>query len=154
MRRKIVIIIVSLVTILTGTGIGVGIYSWLNPLGSTDENLEPGTILSEGTFVQIDSSHWGRGKAQIVHVASDNLQVQLVEVEIANGPDLFVYLSDKSSFQGISDSPGNFINVGRLSSNKGNFSYNIPSDSDIGDIKAVLIWCRAFAVLFTYAVLS
>ncbi|MHA2260697.1 MAG: DM13 domain-containing protein [Promethearchaeota archaeon] len=154
MRKNIVIIIVTLATISAGTGIGVGIYFGLSSQSSTDVNLEPGNIISEGTFVQIDTSHWGRGKAQIVYIAPDDLQVQLVEVEIASGPDLFVYLSDKSSFQGINDSPGNFINVGRLSSFKGNFSYNIPSGSDIGDIKAVLIWCRAFSVLFTYAILS
>ncbi|MHA1533085.1 MAG: hypothetical protein ACTSR6_13960, partial [Candidatus Heimdallarchaeota archaeon] len=67
MKRKIIIIVLSAI-ILAGTGTGLGLYFWLNPLGGVNEQLEPGTVLSDGDFVAIDTSHWGTGKVQIVQL--------------------------------------------------------------------------------------
>ena len=154
MKRKAVWIIGISVIILAGSGTGIGIYFWLNPLGGVNEHLKPGTILSTGTFVGIDSSHWGTGTVRIVQTENDELQVQFVNVEIANGPDLYIYLSNKSAFSGAFDTPGDYIDLGLLPYNKGRFSVNIPGSADIGDTMSVLIWCLQFTVVFTYAALS
>ena len=153
MKRKIIIIVLSVV-ILAGTGTGIGLYFWLNPLGGTNQNLEPGTILSDGSFVEIDTSHWGTGKVQIVQLDNGSLQLQFDRVEIANGPDLYVYLSNKTTFTGIADNPGSYVDLGRLPYNEGRFSMSIPGSTNLAEVNSVLIWCLAFTVVFTYASLS
>jgi hypothetical protein len=153
MKRKILIIVLSVI-ILAGTGTGLGLYFWLNPLRGTNLNLEPGTVLSEGTFVQIDTSHWGSGPVEIVQLANGSLQLQFDRVEIANGPDLYVYLSNKTSYTGISDNPGGYVDLGQLPYNEGRFWMDIPGSTNLAEVNSVLIWCLAFTVVFTYAIMS
>jgi len=58
-----------------------------------------------------------------------------------NGPDLYVYLStDKAA--------SDFVNLGRLKGNMGNQNYEIPQGTDLDKYDTVLIWCKAFSVLF------
>ncbi|MBY9006476.1 MAG: DM13 domain-containing protein [Candidatus Lokiarchaeota archaeon] len=111
-------------------------------------------MLFEGILVELNSSHWGTGNVQIVQLTNPNLQAQFVDVEIANGPDLYIYLSNKSFFIGLYDTSGDFINLGILPYNSGRFSVEIPTNTDFGDIKSILIWCLQFSVLFSYAILS
>jgi len=153
MKRKIIIIVLSVI-ILAGTGTGLGLYFWLNPLGGINEILELGTVHSEGNFVEIDTSHWGTGKVQIVQLVNGSLQLQFDRVEIANGPDLYVYLSNKISFTGIADTPGHYVDLGQLPYNEGRFSMAIPGSTNLTEVNSVLIWCLAFTVVFTYASLS
>ncbi|MHA1123927.1 MAG: DM13 domain-containing protein, partial [Candidatus Heimdallarchaeota archaeon] len=102
----------------------------------------------------IDTSHWGTGKVQIVQLVNGSLQLQFDRVEIANGPDLYVYLSNKTSITGIADSPGSFVDLGQLPYNEGRFSMDIPGSTNLAEVNSVLIWCLAFTVVFTYAILS
>lgn len=155
MKKKLLILLIGVISVIViGTSIGLGVYFWLNPLSGADEDLKSGTVLLEGTFVEFDSSHYGRGTVQIVEFSNGSRQVQFVDVEIVNGPDLFVYLSDKSSFSGTHDQAGNYINLGALPYNVGNFSVNIHEATSINNVNSVLIWCRQFSVAFTYASLS
>lgn len=111
------------------------------------------TILSEGDLVRIDDSHWGTGVVQIVQDEDGNYFVYFIDVEIASGPQLLVYLSDKSTFSGTNDSPGSYIDLGELPAQSGSFSVSIPSGTNIVQYKSVLIWCEPFSVVFTYATL-
>ena len=40
-----------------------------------------------------------------------------------------------------------------LKGNKGNQNYALPSDIDISRYKSVVIWCRAFNIVFGYGTL-
>jgi len=40
------------------------------------------------------------------------------------------------------------VDVGRLKANIGNQNYPIPAGTDMTKYDTVLIWCRAFSVLF------
>lgn len=40
------------------------------------------------------------------------------------------------------------VNVGRLKGNIGHHNYEIPQDADLSKYNLVLIWCKAFSVLF------
>jgi hypothetical protein len=151
MRKKLLII---LPVIIIGTSIGLGVYFWLNPLGRANQYLESGTVLLEGTFVEFDSSHYGRGTARIVAFPDGNQELQFVDVDLANGPDLYIYLSNKTTFSGIYDSPGNFISLGLLQYNGGNFSVNVQAGTLLANVNSVLIWCKQFSVVFTYASLN
>jgi hypothetical protein len=42
----------------------------------------------------------------------------------------------------------NFMDLGRLKGNIGNQNYEVPVDIDLSKYNNVLIWCKAFSVLF------
>jgi hypothetical protein len=78
----------------------------------------------------------------------DNSNILRLEgLKATNGPDLYVYLAtDKSA----SDT----VNLGRLKANNGNQNYVIPLGTDLSKHDIVLIWCKAFSVLFGSAELK
>jgi hypothetical protein len=109
------------------------------------------TVLLTGEFVKIDNSHKGSGNIRIVNSTIGDLTLVFDDVDIANGPELEVYLSSKPSFSGIRDSAGDYISLGDLKANIGNFSMEIPMNTDLSAYKSVLIWCVPFKVVFTWA---
>ena len=151
MKKKLVYLIIGSIIIFGG---GLGTYFYLNPLGDGNEITAQGTIISNGQLVDADSSHEGSGTVQIVQVEANVLELQFLEVEITNGPDLFVYLSKKPSFSDPYDSIGEFIDLGKLTYNSGNFSYTVPSSVQLEDYKSVVIYCKQYSVVFTYATLD
>ena len=153
MKRGVIIAIAISAILVIGGGITLG-YFLLNPLGGGNETLAPGTITKSGTLVEIDGSHYGHGVVNIVVIAGGSEQIQFVDVDIANGPDLYVYLSYKSTFSGTGDDPGTYLDLGLLPFNSGNFSVSIPTSVDTTPYNSVLIWCLQFSVVFTYASLS
>ena len=153
-KRNAIILAVVVSVIVIGSGVGIGIYFWLNPLGGANQNLSSGTIIASGTFVEMDSNHWGTGPVSIVELADNSIELQFDGIEIANGPDLYIYLSDKANFTSISASSGNIIDLGLLPYNVGKFSVDIPGTFNATTMKSVLIWCLQFTVVFTYATLN
>ena len=102
------------------------------------------TILSTGQFVKIDNSHQGSGEVRIVQTNDGELKLVFVDVDISNGPALKVYLSSKPSFSGTGDSAGDYVDLGDLRANIGNFTMDIPSNTDLSSYQSVLIWCEPF----------
>ena len=151
MKKKLLIVL-TMGVIGVSTGLGIGL--WLIFSGTANEDLATGTILMEGTFIEFDSAHYGSGTARIVRLPNDNRQLQFVNVDIAPGPDLYVYLSNKTSFSGIGDGPGVYIDLGLLPFNVGTFSMNIQAMVNLSNVHSVLIWCKQFSVAFTYATLT
>jgi hypothetical protein len=41
--------------------------------------------------------------------------------------------------------------LGELKATNGSFNYEVPTGTSLGDYKSVVVWCRAFATLFTWA---
>ncbi len=95
-----------------------------------------------GEFIGVnDGIHNAEGIVKVIKVVGSNPVLRLEEFESTNGPDLYVYLStDKTA--------SDFVNVGRLKGNIGNQNYEIPDGTDLSRYKTVLIWCKAFSVLF------
>ncbi len=109
-----------------------------------------GQTLLTGQFNEISEGHWGRGTVQIAEKSDGDLELQFIDVEIAQGPDLYVYLSDAGNFVDEYDDLGNIIDLGKLKSQSGTFIYIIPSRKDFSSINSVLIYCYAARVIFTY----
>ena len=149
------LIIVAVIVIVGAIGIGWLFFSNQSTgQPSMDEDLSTEvTVLFEGNLVRIDNSHWGTGVVQIVQDEAGNYFVYFIDVEIASGPQLLVYLSDKATFAGTNDDPGNYIDLGELPAQSGTFAVSIPTGTDIAQYKSVLIWCEPFSVVFTYATL-
>jgi len=103
---------------------------------------ESSNLLLTGSFVGVgDGIHDAQGIAKVIPIEGGGNVLRLEYLLVTNGPDLYVYLStDKSA--------SDFVNLGRLKANIGNQNYQIPEGTDITKYDAVLIWCRAFSVLF------
>jgi len=103
---------------------------------------ESGDSLLSGSFIGVgDGIHDARGIAKVISVGGGENILRLEDLVVTNGPDLYVYLStDKST--------SDFVNLGRLKANIGKQNYPIPSGTDMTKYDTVLIWCRAFSVLF------
>ena len=95
-----------------------------------------------GSFVGVgDGIHDAQGIAKVIPIEGGGNVLRLEDLIVTNGPDLYVYLStDKNA--------SDFVNLGRLKANIGNQNYQIPEGTDIAKYDTVLVWCRAFSVLF------
>jgi hypothetical protein len=101
-----------------------------------------------GTFVGVnDGIHNAEGMAKVIRLDDASMILRLENFKSTNGPDLYVYLAtDKSA--------SDFVDLGRLKGNIGNQNYEIPEGTDFSRYDTVLIWCKAFSVLFGSAELE
>lgn len=100
------------------------------------------TSLITGEFIGVnDGIHNAEGLAKVIQLYDASRILRLENFKATNGPDLYVYLAtDKSA--------SDFVNLGRLKGNIGNQNYDIPEGTDFSRYDTVLIWCKAFSVLF------
>lgn len=156
-----------LIIIPLSAGIGWILFSptfMSNPTGDKEEDTgdqikmeeedNNQTVLLTGQLNVIDSAHYGSGTVSIIEEENGSLNLYFINVNIAIGPDLLVYLSSKGSFGGTGDSPGSYYDLGSLAFNEGNFVMKIPQEVIIADYHSVLIWCEPFSVVFTWAFLQ
>jgi hypothetical protein len=104
--------------------------------------------LRTGSFVGVgDGIHNADGMAKVIPLQDGSNILRLENLQVTNGPDLYVYLAtDKSA--------SDFVSLGKLKANNGNQNYNIPSETDLTKYDTALIWCRPFSVLFGSAELA
>ena len=114
----------------------------LSELQTSQTGNETSNLLSTGSFVGVgDGIHDAQGIAKVIPIEGGSNVLRFEDLVVTNGPDLYVYLStDKSA--------SDFVDVGRLKANIGNQNYPIPAGTDTTKYDTVLIWCRAFSVLF------
>jgi len=116
---------------------------------NSEENAQPPAPIEterRGIFTDADAFHKTSGEARILTI-NEKRYLSLENFKTTNGPDLYVYLStDKESTE--------FINLGKLKGNIGNQNYEIPENADVTKYNRVVIWCRAFSVLFGSAELK
>jgi hypothetical protein len=109
---------------------------------------ETSDLLLTGSFVGAgDGIHDAQGIAKVIPIEDGGNVLRLEDLEVTNGPDLYVYFS-------TDESASDFVNLGRLKANIGNLNYPIRAGTDMTKYDTVLIWCRAFSVLFGSAELK
>ena len=112
------------------------------------EVMEEIPMTYAGTFIGVgDGIHDAQGDAYTIPLEDGNNVLRLENFQSTNGPDLFVYLA-------TDDQASDFVNLGELKANKGNQNYDIPEGTDLEKYNKVLIWCKAFSVLFGSAELT
>jgi hypothetical protein len=119
--------------------------------GRTDSSPPSPTgprVLAMGELQYVDAVHNGKGPVRIVDVAGQRL-VRFEDVAITNAPDVHVYLSRET---GGKWDEGTSVYLGALKATNGSFNYEIPiSAADLTSYRSVVVWCRAFRVLITWA---
>ena len=103
-------------------------------------------VVLAGEFYGADEFHFGSGTALLIATTVDQFVVRLEDFSVRNGPDLFVYLSTNP--YGWSEDA---LNLGELRATDGSLNYDVPAGVDVSQYQSVIIWCRAFAVLFSTA---
>jgi Electron transfer DM13 len=148
---RIVVAALVLSSILTVAGL-----SSLNSF-ITSDFLQPETAFAQdqqtqsplsGQFMGVgDGIHEAEGLAKEISLEDGRQFVRFENFKVTNGPDLFVYLAtDKSA--------SDFVDLGKLKANNGNQNYQIPPGTDLSKYNTVVIWCKAFSVLFGSAALK
>ena len=98
-------------------------------------------VLKEAILVA--RAHDVKGKVLLVQVGEGKI-IRFEDLKTINGPDLRIYLSSGLNAD-------DFVDLGAIRATEGNVNYTIPSGTDTTKYHNVLIWCRAFGVLFSYA---
>ena len=148
--KKILIIIGAIIFIVIS-------YILISPLLidiTADERIPESVLMNgtetmtlvSGTFVDADASHKVSGSAQVIKTTQGQI-LRFENLEATNGPDLRIYLATDTQAT-------EFIDIGKNKATIGNVNYELPQDVDLEKYDTVLIWCRAFGVLFGSAELE
>lgn len=112
-----------------------------------------GVELARGAFTDADGFHKGSGTARIV-ASSEGPEVRFESFQVTNGPDLYVYLAVHPEPRSRGEVEEGFVSLGRLKGNVGPQAYVLPAGTDPGRYRSVVIYCRAFHVVFSTATLA
>lgn len=104
-------------------------------------------VLAMGQLQRVDDLHRGSGPVSLVELDGKTF-LRFENVAIQNGPDLHVYLARGigGAYDGSRD-----LYLGALKATNGSFNYELPAGTSVSDYRSVVVWCRAFTVLFTWA---
>jgi hypothetical protein len=122
-----------------------------------DDMMKPGApvALAAGAFRDVDSIHKGSGDAGLYRLADGNHVLRLEDLDVTNGPDLHVFLVRHPGPASSSDvTEGNYVDLGTLKGNIGNQNYAIAAGTDLAGFTSIVVWCKAFGVLFSAAPLA
>lgn len=111
---------------------------------SSDAMSSSAEIISQGIFMP--SAHEVEGRALLIDDDGEKI-LRFEDFETINGPKLHIYLSSEL---GNDD----FVDLGEIKATKGNVNYEIPEGVDTEKYNKVLVWCKPFRVLFSYAELG
>jgi len=134
----LLIVIIAILVILAA----ISAFYFFNPLQKNE--IISGKILKKSKFIK--KSHSVKGHALIIKKGKDTF-LQLKNFYTIRGPDVFLVLSKDLKAK-------DKIILEKLKVTKGNYFVKIPKNIDLKKYNKVLIWCRAFRVLFSYAILK
>jgi hypothetical protein len=115
--------------------------------GAAGTGAPAARLIGRGELQRVDDLHRGSGPVVLFELEGKHV-VRFENVTIQNGPDLHVYLARGTggTYDGSRD-----LYLGSLKATSGTFTYDVPAGTKVEDYKSVVVWCRAFAVLFTWA---
>ncbi len=101
-------------------------------------------VLSQAPFIA--SAHDVQGKALLIDTGKEKI-IRFENFKTINGPALRIYLATDLSAK-------DFVDLGEIKATEGNVNYQLPAGTDTSKYKNVLVWCKAFSILFSYAQLQ
>ncbi|AQG78292.1 DM13 domain-containing protein [Spirosoma montaniterrae] len=144
----------SLLTLLAVSGCRSEQTQEIAPIGTVQAPVNPTnptqtfdasgqTLLAQGPFMS--NVHPTSGTVSLYEKAGKRTLV-FTNFKTDGGPDLRIYLAETTGVR-------NFIEVSKLNAT-GNFFVELPAAADPTRQRFVLIWCKAFSVLFGNAELK
>jgi hypothetical protein len=106
----------------------------------------PATLAS-GELGYVDALHNGTGRILLVR-SGESVVLRFEGVAITNAPDVHVYASRET---GGKWTEATSLYVGPLKATNGSFNYTVPAEANISLFRSVVVWCRQFSVLVTWA---
>ena len=106
-----------------------------------------------GMFMDADDFHRGSGSATMFRGPDGNHILRFEDFMVTNGPALSVLISKAEGITS-SENLGEYLDLGKLKGNVGNQNYQVPSGTDVGEYKTVVIYCVPFRVVFATAPLG
>ena len=100
--------------------------------------------LRSGGFESV--RHPARGVATAIRLARGGRVLTLTRFATDNGPDLRLYLVAGPAHG--EDEVRDHVDLGALKGNRGDQQYDLPAGLDLERYSTVVVWCRAFSVLF------
>jgi hypothetical protein len=120
-----------------------------------DSMMDKGpAVLGTGNFDRKDDVHYANGQAILARQEDGAVVLRLQDLDAANGPDLYVYVSENPDPKNSDELQQGEHNLGSLKATNGSFSYTLDASIDPAKIKSVVIYCRAFSVIFSTATLQ
>ena len=117
--------------------------------GATSEAAGPVKVL-QGAFH--DAEYEGTGDAAVYRLANGSHVLRLENLNVENGPDLFVYaVAADDAYDSATVEEAGFVSAGPLKGNQGNQTYELPADFDPEVHRSVTIWCQRFSGNFATA---
>ena len=113
--------------------------------------METATVLSSGSFIEIDALHWGQGTASIYQLPDQSRVLRFQDYSSARGGDVHVYLSRDPEPRTAVEVGLDFLDLGSLKGNIGNQNYNLPANLDLSRFQSVVVFCRQFNTVITSA---
>ncbi len=101
--------------------------------------------------VLIDVAHGGSGTVLVLELEDGSRVLRFEDLDVLNGPDLVVILSDRSLSGADDYTDGQYLILGELKGNLGNQNYQIPAEVDLSEWATAAIWCRRFNTTFNVA---
>jgi hypothetical protein len=117
-------------------------------------------IIKSGQFASLDPAHYAKGTVNAVENGNDIKVTFSQDFETnPDGPDLYVWLVKKQEIKnialgGVSSDPINYLDLGPLTAKSGSQTYQVTKSEFEANNYAVVIWCRAFGVQFSNAILK
>jgi hypothetical protein len=104
-------------------------------------------VVRSGELGYVDAIPNGTGTVRIVEVGGQRF-VRFEDVMLTNAADVHVYLSRET--EGKWDEATNLY-LGALKATNGSFNYELPAIAEVASYQSVVVWCRAFRILITWA---
>lgn len=120
------------------------------PISNTTDTLTdtptPKEIDVKSAQIVGTSGHEASGSVRIIDDDTD-AYIRYENFKTINGPDIYVYLAKDLDAK-------EYVNLGKVKATEGNINYKIPTGINTENYKYVMVWCKAFGVLFNYADIS
>lgn len=113
--------------------------------GTTTTPPQDATLLLQGTFTS--GVHITSGMVKVYEDKNKNRTLVFENFKTDGGPDLRVYLAEDKAIT-------NFVQITDKVNTNGSYTLAIPANVDLKKQTTVVIWCKAFSVLFGSASLK
>ena len=112
-------------------------------------------IIMAGNFTTIDAMHRAEGTVSIYRFSETQRVLRLDPFSVTTGPDLHVLLSEHKAPRTSAEALlPTYVDLGILQSTSGAQNYEIPTETDLGRYRSVVIYSMSLNIVYSTATLN